>query len=103
MDFHPSQIPVAKTFDIRDEESAIKAAEEMVKLRFDNRQDGFKVLMPKEKKLAKRIGYTVTTTVNHGLRQTKQERNIRYWTYHEDDEHYAIVLINATVLENLGL
>jgi len=103
MDFHPSQIPIAKVFDIKDEDAATKAAEEMVKMKFDGRKDGFKVLIPKEKKLAKRIGYTITTTVNYGLRQTSQDRTIRYWTYHEDDEHYAIVLINANVLEKLGL
>ena len=103
MEFHPSQIPIAKVFDIKDEKSAAKAAEEMVEMKFDDREDGFKVLMPKEKKLAKRIGYTVTTTVNFGLRKTKQERNIRYWTFHEDDEHYAIVLVSANVLEKLGL
>jgi len=49
------------------------------------------------------IGFTITTGVNYGLRKTKQERNIRYWTFHEDDEHYAIVLISANVLEKLGL
>jgi len=102
MDFHPSQIPIAKVFDIKDEKTATQAAEEMVQMKFEDREDGFKVLMPKEKKLAKRIGYTVTTTVNFGLRKTKQERSIRYWTYHEDDEHYAIVLISANVLEKLG-
>jgi len=69
---------------------------------FSDRKDGFKVLMPKEKKLAKRIGYTITTSVNYGLRQTNQEPEIRYWTYHEDEEHYAIVLISARVLEELG-
>ena len=58
--------------------------------------------MPKEKKLAKRIGYTVTTSINYGLRKTDQERNVRYWTYHEDKEHYAIVLVSANVLEELG-
>ena len=103
MEFHPSQIPIAKVFDIKDEKSAAQAAEEMVEMKFEDREDGFKVLMPKEKKLAKRIGYTVTTTVNFGLRKTKQERNIRYWTFHEDDEHYAIVLVSANVLEKLGL
>ena len=102
MEFHPSMIPIAKTFDIIDEKAASEAAEEMVKMGFSNRKDGFKVLMPKEKKLAKRIGYTVTTSVNYGLRQTNQEREIRYWTYHEDQEHYAIVLVSARVLEELG-
>lgn len=103
MDFHPSQIPIAKVFDVNDEKKATQAAEEMVKMKFEDRKDGFKVLMPKEKKLAKRIGYTVITTVNVGLRSTKQNRSIRYWTYHEDDAHYAIVLVSSNVLEKLGL
>ena len=41
--------------------------------------------MPKESKLAKRIGYTVTTGVTHGLRQKNEVRDIRYWTYHHDE------------------
>lgn len=102
MEFHPSKIPIAKVFDIKDEKAANEAAEEMAKMKFEGREDGFKVLMPKEKKLAKRIGFTVTTGVNYWLRKTKQERNIRYWTYHEDDEHYAIVLVSPNVLEKLG-
>jgi hypothetical protein len=102
MEFHPSKIPIAKTFDIIDEKAASEAAEEMVKMGFSNRKEGFKVLMPKERKIAKRIGYTVTTSVNYGLKQTNQECEIRYWTYHEDQEHYAIVLVGARVLEELG-
>ncbi len=102
MDFHPSNIPIAKTFDLKDEKDASDAAEEMVKLGFENRKDGYKVLMPKESKVAKRMGYIVTTSVNHGLRNNNQERNIRYWTYHHDDNHYAIVLISGNVLEKLG-
>ena len=102
MEFHPSKLPIGKTFDIKDEKAASEAAQEMVKLGFSNRKDGFKVLMPKEKKLAQRIGYTVTTSVNVGLRSTNQDRNIRYWTYHQDKDHYAIVLIDANVVEELG-
>jgi hypothetical protein len=58
--------------------------------------------MPKESKTAKRIGYIVTTGINMGLRQTKQERDIRYWTYNHDNNHYAIVLISSKVFEELG-
>ena len=58
--------------------------------------------MPKESKTAKRIGYIVTTGINMGLRQTKQERDIRYWTYHHDNNHFAIVLISSKVFEELG-
>ena len=102
MEFHPSKLPISKTFDLKDEKDASDAAAEMVKLGFENKKDGYKVLMPKDSKLAKRIGYIVTTSVNHGLRHNNQERNIRYWTYHHDDKHYAIVLISANVLEELG-
>lgn len=102
MEFHPSNLPIEKTFQVKDEKDASDAAEEMVKLGFSNRKNGFKVLMPKEKKLAKRIGFTVTTTVNFGLRKNKQERDIKYWTYHHNEENYAIVLISSKVLESLG-
>ena len=102
MEFHPSKIPIVKTYEIKEEYEASEAAEEMVKLGFSNQKCGFKVLMPKEKKIARRIGYTITTSVNYGLRQTNQERNIRYWTFNHDKEHYAIVLISSKVLEELG-
>jgi len=58
--------------------------------------------MPKETKLAKRIGYTVTTGVTHGLRQKNEIRDIKYWTYHHDKDHYAIVLISNKILTELG-
>jgi len=58
--------------------------------------------MPKEsEKIAKRIVYIVTTTVTSGLRKENQHRDIRYWTYHHDKEHYAIVLVSSTVFEEL--
>ena len=103
MDTHPSKIPVAKVFNIKDEVQAAQAAEEMVRLGFTNRRNGFRVLMPKEKKTAKRIGYTVTTTLNYMLRKNDLRRDLRYWTYHYDDAHYAIVLISNRVYEKLGL
>ena len=59
--------------------------------------------MPKSEKTAKRIGYMVTTGVTHGLRQANEPRDVRYWTYHHDADHYAIVLISNSVLEELGL
>ncbi|WP_299292605.1 hypothetical protein [Nitrosopumilus sp.] len=102
MEFHPKDLPVSKTYDLKDEKDARDAVEDMVKLGFKNRKDGFRILMPKETKLAKRMGYTVTTGVTHGLRQVNEERDIRYWTYHHDDDHYAIVLISNTVLTELG-
>jgi hypothetical protein len=102
MDFHPSDLPVVKTFVLNDEKDAINAVEDMVNNGFLNQSGCYKVLMPKEPKLAKRIGFTVTTGVTHGLRQKNETRNIRYWTYHHDEEHYAIVLISDTVLTELG-
>jgi len=102
MGFHPKDLPISKTYDLKDEKDASDAVEDMVNLGFKNRKEGIKVLMPKESKLAKRIGYTVTTGVTHGLRQKNEIRDIRYWTYHHDEDHYAIVLISNTVLTELG-
>ena len=48
------------------------------------------------------MGYTLTTTVTFALRQTDQDRNVKYWTYHEDKEHYAVVFVSMQVLEKLG-
>ena len=63
---------------------------------------GYKVLMSKsDEKNAKRIGHTVTTTVSYALRKTNQERDVRYWTYHEDENNYAIVFVSSKVLEQL--
>ena len=102
MDFHPKELPILKTYDLKDEKDASNAVEDMVKIGFDGSKEGFKVLMPKETKLAKRIGYTVTTGITHGLRQENKVRDVKYWTYNHDDEHYAIVLISNTVLTELG-
>jgi hypothetical protein len=103
MEFHPSQIPIVKIFDVKDERDADDAVEEMIKIGFSNQKKGYKVLFPKDSRLAKRIGYIVTTGVNFGLRKTNQERDIRYWTYHHDKEHYAIVLISTKVFDDLDL
>ena len=102
MEFHPKDLPISKTYDLKDEKDASDAVEDMVKLGFKDKKEGFRVLMPKESKLAKRIGYTVTTGVTYGLRQKNEVRDVRYWTYHHDDDHYAIVLISNTALEELG-
>lgn len=100
-EFHPSKLPVFKTFDARDEKGASEIAEEIVRMGFKGRREAFKVLMPKEPRLAKRIGYTVTTSVNYGLRKTNQHRSVRYWTYHHDKAHYAIVLIDSEAVDGL--
>ena len=102
MDFHPKDLPISKTYDLKDEKDALEAVADMVKLGFKNRKEGFKVLMPKEPKLAKRIGYTVTTGVTQGLGQKNEIRDIKYWTYHHDDDHFAIVLISNASLTELG-
>ncbi len=101
MEFHPSKLPVFKTFEVTDEKEASDTAQEIVKIGFKDRREAIKILMPKEAKLAKRIGYTITTSINYGLRQTNQHRSIRYWTYHHDKSHYAIVFINSDVVGNL--
>jgi len=103
MDFHPNDLPIFKTYDLKDEKEATEAVEDMVNLGFSNRKEGFKVLMPKNDKIAKRIGYTVTTGVNYWLRKKNEIRDIKYWTFHHDAEHYAIVLISNSVLEQLGI
>lgn len=103
MEFHPKDIPVFKTYDLKDERDAVKAADDMVRLGFKNRKEGFRILMPKENsKVAKRMGYAVTTGVTHGLRQINEHRDVKYWTYHHDKDHYAIVLISSKSLEALG-
>ncbi len=102
MDFHPKDLPISKTYDLKDEKDALEAVKDMVKLGFKNRKEGFKVLMPKESKLAKRIGYTVTTGVTQGLGKKNEIRDIKYWTYHHDEEHFAIVLISNASLVELG-
>jgi hypothetical protein len=102
MEFHPKDLPIFKIYDLIDEKGASDAVEDMVNIGFGNRKEGFKILMPKETKLAKRIGYSVTTGVNVELRKKNQVRDIKYWTYHHDSDHYAIVLISNKVLEELG-
>jgi len=94
MEFHPKDLPISKTYDLKDEKEAMMAVEDMVNLGFKGKKEGYKVLMPKESKIAKRIGYSVTTGMTTGWRQKKEDRDSKYWTYHHDNEHYAIVLIH---------
>ena len=102
MDFHPKDLPISKVYDVKNESEAMHAVENMVSLGFKEKKEGFKVLMPKETKIAKRIGYTITTGVTKGLRDKNETRDVKYWTYHHDDEHFAIVLIDNSVLTELG-
>lgn len=100
---HPKEVPVSKTFNLRDVSDANQAVEEMVATGFSGKPEGFRVLMPKDTKTAKRIGYTVTTGVSYGLRKRGQPRDVKYWTYHHDKDHYAIVLVDSAVADKLGL
>ena len=102
MDFHPKNLPISRVYDVKNEKEAMEAVENMVNLGFKQKKEGVKVLMPKETKIAKRIGYTITTGVTKGLREKNETRDVKYWTYHHDDEHFAIVLIDNSALEELG-
>lgn len=102
MEFHPSQIPVSKTFHITDENQSADIASEMVKLGFATQRGAFLLLMTNDKKIAKKIGFTVMNELNFGLRKTKQERDVRYWIYTYDKEHFAMVLISSKVFQELG-
>lgn len=102
MDFHPSQLPVAQLFQIEDERKATDLAEQMVKLGFSAQKGAFKIIMTKEQKTAKKIGFTIMNELNFGLRKTKQERDVRYWIYSHDVDHYAMVLISSKVMTELG-
>ncbi|MDE1862314.1 MAG: hypothetical protein KGI33_05310 [Thaumarchaeota archaeon] len=103
MEFHPSQIPITKTFEMSDEGTAPDVASEMVRMGFDSQNGGFRIIMTKEKNTAKKIGYTLMNELNHGLRKAKQERSVRYWIYTHDKDHFAMVLISAKVFDRLGL
>ena len=102
MEFHPSQIPVSKTFHITDENQSVDIATEMIRLGFTSQKEAFLVVMTNDKKIAKKIGYTIMNELNFGLRKTKQVRDVRYWIYTFDKEHYAMVLISSKVFQELG-
>ena len=102
MEFHPSQLPIAHFFTIDDERKSTGIAEQMVQMKFAIQKGAFKVIMPKEQKVAKKIGFTIVNELNFGLRKTKQERDIRYWIYSHDKDHYAMVLISSKVMKELG-
>ena len=102
MDFHPSQLPILKTFEVDNESQASDTASEMVKLGFSNQESAFRVLMTSEKELAKKIGFLIINEINFGLRKTKQERDVMYWIYHHDKSRYAMVLISSKVFHELG-
>lgn len=102
VDFHPSQLPLAQSFEIQDEHKAADLAAEMVDLGFSTQKGAFRVIMTKDQKIAKKIGFTIMNELNFGLRKTKQERDIKYWIYSHDADHYAMVLISSKVIQDLG-
>ena len=102
MEFHPAQLPISQTFQVNDEGKAPEITQQMVKLGFASQKGAFRIIMTKEKSAAKKIGYTILNELSLGLKKTKQERDIRYWIYSHDAEHYAMVLISSKVLDGLG-
>ncbi len=102
MDFHPSQLPVIQSFQIDEERKASDIADQMVRLGFASQKGAFRVIMKKEQKTAKKIGFTILNELNLGLRKAKQERDVRYWIYSYDTDHYAMILISSKVMEKLG-
>jgi len=48
MEFHPKDLPISKTYDLKEEKEAMMAVEDMVNLGFKGKKEGYKVLMPKE-------------------------------------------------------
>ena len=102
MDFHPSQLPILKTFEVTNESQASDTASEMVKLGFSNQESAFRVLITSEKDLAKKIGFLIINEINFGLRKTKQERDVLYWIYYYDKSRYAMVLISSKIFHELG-
>ena len=102
MEFHPSQLPVSKIFHVNSESQASEAATEMVKLGFATQKSAFRVLITMDKDIAKKIGFLIMSELNYGLRKTKQERDVMYWIYHDDESRYAMVLISSKVFHQLG-
>jgi hypothetical protein len=43
MDFHPKDLPILKTYVLKDEKDASDAVKDMVKLGFKNRKEGFQL------------------------------------------------------------
>ncbi len=102
MEFHPSQIPISKTFEVNGEGEVPGVASEMIRMGFGSQKGGFRVIMTKDKNAAKKIGFTIMNELNFGLRKAKQERDVRYWIYSHDEGHYAMVLISSKVFSDLG-
>lgn len=83
-------------------EKATEIAGQMVMMGFATQKGAFRVIMKKEQKIAKKIGFTIISELNLGLRKTKQERDVRYWIYSYTADQYAMVLISSKVMAELG-
>jgi len=102
MEIHPSQIPITQLFDIKDYSDMSKVINKMLELGF-SKEVGFKILMPKDQNLARKLGYTILNELNKGLRMQQYKHNIRYFVYHQDSEHYAVVIASEEALAKLNL
>jgi len=102
MDMHPSQIPISQLFDIKDYSEVWEVINEMLTMDF-SKEKGIKILIPKDQNLAKKLGYTILNELNKGLRLRQYKHNIRYFVYHHDPEHYAIVIASEETLAKLHL
>jgi hypothetical protein len=102
MDIHPSQIPISQLFDVKDHSEAWKVINEMLAMDF-SKETGCKILIPKDQKIARKLGFTIVNELNKGLRIQRYKQNIRYFVYHHDPEHYAIVIASEETLAKLRL
>ncbi|MFQ5920471.1 MAG: hypothetical protein ACE5JV_00460 [Nitrososphaerales archaeon] len=100
MEIHPSQIPISQFFDVKGYSEAWAVIAKMLSMDFSS-ETGFKILLPKDKNLAKRIGYTIVNELNRGLRHKGYHHKILYFVYHHDAEHYAIVLASEESVAKL--
>lgn len=102
MGIHPSQIPISKTFEVKDYSEASDVLNDMLTRDF-SKELGFKILIPKDQNLAKSVGYTIVNELNKGLRMKRYMHNLRYFVYHHDPAHYAIVIVSEEALAKLHL
>lgn len=97
---HPSQIPVSHFFDVKDYAQAWEVVSEMLSLDL-SKEIGFKILMPKDEGIARKIGYTIVNELSRGLRAKQYHKGIRYFIYHHDAGHYAMVIASEDVVAGI--